>query len=117
MKALEVFAQNLKKLRKSRGLTQEQLGLKLNLSRNQINNYENAMFEPSMETLLQISSFFSVPLDALFNGYDQTKDTVLENALHEVQLTYGALEEQHRERFCKQLIFYSKVLAETDELL
>ncbi|PHC80386.1 transcriptional regulator [Bacillus wiedmannii] len=117
MKALEVFAQNLKKLRKSRDLTQEQLGLKLNLSRNQINNYENAMFEPSMETLLQISSFFNVPLDTLFSGYDQTKDRLLENALHEVQLTYGALEEHQRERFCKQLIFYSKVLAETDELL
>lgn len=117
MKALEVFAQNLKKLRKSRSLTQEQLGLKLNLSRNQINNYENAMFEPSMETLLQISSFFNVTLDALFSGYDQTKDRLLENALHEVQLTYGALEERQREQFCKQLIFYSKVLAETDELL
>lgn len=117
MKALEVFGQNLKKLRKSRSLTQEQLGLKLNLSRNQINNYENAMFEPSMETLLQISSFFNVPLDILFSGYDQTKDRLLENALHEVQLTYGALKEHQRKRFCKQLILYSKVLAETDELL
>ncbi|OOR56044.1 transcriptional regulator [Bacillus mycoides] len=117
MKALELFGENLKNLRKSRNLTQEQLGEQLNLSRNQINNYENAMFEPSMETLLQISSFFNVPLDTLFNGYGQTKDKVLENALHEVQLKYAALEEHQRERFCKQLVFYSKVLAETDELL
>ncbi|MED1113384.1 helix-turn-helix transcriptional regulator [Bacillus paramycoides] len=117
MKSLEVFAHNLRKLRKSRSLTQEQLGSKLSLSRNQINNYENAMFEPSMETLLQISSFFNVPLDTLFNGYNLTKDKVLGNALHEIQLTYGALEEHQRERFCKQLVFYSKILAETDELL
>ncbi|EJR77591.1 XRE family transcriptional regulator [Bacillus sp. BI3] len=117
MKALEVFGQNLKKLRKSRDLTQEQLGEQLNLSRNQINNYENAMFEPSMETLLQISSFFNVSLDLLCNGYSNTKDKMLRNTLEEVQQTYAALDEPRRERFCKQLVFYSKVLAETDELL
>ncbi|MGN4665769.1 helix-turn-helix domain-containing protein [Bacillus cereus group sp. MYBK234-1] len=117
MKALEVFGQNLKRLRKSRDLTQEQLGEQLNLSRNQINNYENAMFEPSMETLLQISSFFDVSLDLLCNGYSDTKDEILRNALKEVQQTYAALAEPQRERFCKQLVFYSKVLAETDELL
>ena len=117
MKALELFGQNLKKLRKSKDLTQEQLGEQLNLSRNQINNYENAMFEPSMETLLQISSFFNVSLDLLCNGYSDTNDVLLRNTLEEVQQTYAALEEPKRERFCKQLAFYSKVLAETDELL
>ncbi|WP_033715580.1 helix-turn-helix domain-containing protein [Bacillus mycoides] len=117
MKALDVFGQNLKKLRKSRDLTQEQLGEQLNLSRNQINNYENAMFEPSMETLLQISSFFDVSLDILCNGFSDTKDEMLRNTLKEVQQTYTTLEEPQRERFCKQLVFYSKVLAETDELL
>ncbi|WIG37302.1 helix-turn-helix domain-containing protein [Bacillus toyonensis] len=117
MKALEIFGQNLKKLRKSKDLTQEQLGEQLNLSRNQINNYENAMFEPSMETLLQISSFFDVSLDLLCNGYSNTKDEMLRNTLEEVQQTYASLDEPQRERFCKQLVFYSKVLAETDELL
>lgn len=117
MKALELFGQNLKKLRKSKDLTQEQLGEQLNLSRNQINNYENAMFEPSMETLLQISSFFNVSLDLLCNGYDNTNDVLLRNTLEEVQQTYAALEEPKRERFCKQLVFYSKFIAETDELL
>lgn len=117
MKALDVFGQNLKKLRKSRDLTQEQFGEQLNLSRNQINNYENAMFEPSMETLLQISSFFDVSLDILCNGFSDTKDEMLRNTLKEVQQTYATLEEPQRERFCKQLVFYSKVLAETDELL
>ncbi|HFJ9378979.1 transcriptional regulator [Bacillus cereus] len=117
MKALEVFGQNLKKLRKSRDLTQGQLGERLNLSRNQINNYENAMFEPSMETLLQISSFFDVSLDLLFNQYSNTNDERLRDTLEEVQQTYAALDEPQRERFCKQLIFYSKVLAETNELL
>ncbi|MFJ6034430.1 helix-turn-helix domain-containing protein [Bacillus toyonensis] len=117
MKALELFGQNLKRLRKSRDLTQEQLGEQLNLSRNQINNYENAMFEPSMETLLQISSFFNVSLDLLCNGYSNTNDVLLRNTLEEVQQTYAALEEPKRKRFCKQLVFYSKVLAETDGLL
>ncbi|PFY25261.1 transcriptional regulator [Bacillus toyonensis] len=117
MKALELFGQNLKKLRKSKDLTQKQLGEQLNLSRNQINNYENAMFEPSMETLLQISSFFNVSLDLLCNGYSNTNDVLLRNTLEEVQQTYAALEEPKRKRFCKQLVFYSKVLAETDELL
>lgn len=101
MKALELFGQNLKKLRKSRDLTQEQLGEQLNLSRNQINNYKDAMFELSIETLLQISSFFNVSLDLLCNGYSNTNDVLLRNTLEEVQQTHAALEEPKRKRFHK----------------
>lgn len=117
MKALELFGQTLKLLRKSRGLSQEQLGEELNLSRNQINNYENAMFEPSMDAILQISSYFNVPLDVLFSRVNVNDDELLRNTLEEVQKTYATLSGPQRERYCKQLLFYSKVLAETDELL
>lgn len=117
MKALELFGKNLRLLRKSRGLSQEQLGQRLNLSRNQINNYENAMFEPSMDTILQISSFFNVPLDALFSRFNANDDELLRNTLEEIQKAYAKLSGPQRENYCKQLLFYSKVLAETDELL
>ncbi|WP_319618442.1 helix-turn-helix transcriptional regulator [Bacillus cereus group sp. BfR-BA-01700] len=117
MKALELFGKNLRLLRKSRGLSQEQLGQRLNLSRNQINNYENAMFEPSMDTILQISSFFNVPLDALFSRFNENDDELLRNTLEEIQKAYAKLSGSQRENYCKQLLFYSKVLAETDELL
>ena len=46
------------------------------------------MFEPSMETLLQISSFFNISLDLLCNGYSDTNDVLLRNTLEEVQQTY-----------------------------
>ncbi|HDR4393047.1 TPA: helix-turn-helix transcriptional regulator [Bacillus cereus] len=117
MKALELFGKNLRLLRKLKGLSQEELGQHLNLSRNQINNYENAMFEPNMDAILQISSFFNVPLDALFSRFNETDDELLRNTLDEIQKTYAALTGPQREKYCKQLLFYSKVLAETDELL
>ena len=66
------------------------------------------MFEPSMETLLQISSFFNVSLDLLCNGYSDTNDVLLRNTLEEVQQTYAALEEPKRERFANNSRFILK---------
>lgn len=117
LEALKVFGQNVKRLRQSRGLTQAQLGDELNLSRNQINNCENALFEPSVETMLRISLYFNVTLDVLFGLTSVQNDEMLHNTLNEVQQTYAALDEPQRESFCKQLTSYAKYLAQNDELL
>lgn len=59
------FKKNLKILRKGHGLTQEQLGEILHVSRTAISNYENGKMEPSISMLLNLSKFFEVSVDQL----------------------------------------------------
>ncbi len=56
----------LKKLRKSYNLTQEQLAEKLNISRVNYTRYENGKVRPDYETLIAIADFYDISLDELF---------------------------------------------------
>ena len=57
--------ENLKILRKSKKISQEELSKKLNLTRSTYSGYENAAAEPSLETLLKISDFYGMSVDNL----------------------------------------------------
>ena len=59
------FGENLKTLRKSRGMTQKELGQKVNLSKAVISKYENGMGYPSFDMLIHIAQFFGVTTDYL----------------------------------------------------
>ncbi|MCH5179908.1 MAG: helix-turn-helix domain-containing protein [Erysipelotrichales bacterium] len=56
---------NLKILRKSLGLTQQQLADKLFVNRNTYQNYEAGTTEPDFATVKKIASFFNVTIDYL----------------------------------------------------
>lgn len=115
---MKTLGETLKKLRKSRpSLRQEDLAHELNLSRSQINNYENGFSEPDLTTMFRLASYFNVTLDVLTGRTDATDDEMLHNTLNGVQKTYGALSESQRENFCKQLDHYVRFLGECDELL
>ncbi len=66
------FSDNLKYLRKQRGLTQKELGLKLNLSKAVISKYENGLGFPTLDLLMQFSEYFNVTTDYLL-GVDHNK--------------------------------------------
>lgn len=59
------FGENLKHLRKSRELTQKELGVKVGLSKAVISKYENGMGYPSFDILVRIAQFFGVTTDYL----------------------------------------------------
>lgn len=59
------LSSNLKLLRKNRGFSQEEVANKLNLTRSSYSGYENGVAEPSIENLVKLSSFYSIPLDDL----------------------------------------------------
>lgn len=59
------FSKNLRFLRKSNGLRQEDLESELELGKNLISNYENSLSSPSLFTLCRIAAFFEVSLDSL----------------------------------------------------
>ena len=54
---MKTFSETLKTLRKSRSLRQEDLAHELNLSRSQINNYENGFL-----SLISLHYFASLPI-------------------------------------------------------
>ena len=62
------FYEKLQELRKSRGLTQEELAEALFVSRTAISKWESGRGYPSIDSLKEISSYFSVSIDDLLSG-------------------------------------------------
>lgn len=61
---------NLKRIRKIRKITGKQLAEAINTSHQQIYNYENGVYEPSIETLILIAKFFNCSTDYLLGLTD-----------------------------------------------
>ena len=59
------FAINLKRIRKDRGVTQDELAKAIGVSRSAIGMYESGAREPDYETLEAIADFFNVTMDDL----------------------------------------------------
>ena len=62
------FNEKLQSLRKSQGLTQEELADALFVSRTAISKWESGRGYPSIDSLKEISKFFSVSIDDLLSG-------------------------------------------------
>ena len=59
------FNEKLQELRKSKGLTQEELAEALYVSRTAVSKWESGRGYPSIDSLKEISRFFSVTIDEL----------------------------------------------------
>lgn len=62
------FAENLKRLRKSKGISQDNLSIELGLSRGAVSQYESDRNFPNMETMIKLCEIFHVSLDELILG-------------------------------------------------
>ena len=62
------FHEKLQELRKNRGLTQEELAEGLYVSRTAISKWESGRGYPSIDSLKEISSYFSVTIDELLSS-------------------------------------------------
>ena len=60
--------EKLQELRKSRGLTQEELAEALYVSRTAVSKWEQGRGYPSLDSLRELSKFFSVSIDDLLSG-------------------------------------------------
>ena len=56
----------VKELRKSKGLTQEQLAEIIEVSRQTINAIEKEKFDPSLPTAFKMAKLFELPVEQLF---------------------------------------------------
>ena len=64
------FYEKLISLRKAKGLSQEELGAELNVSRQTISKWESCQSYPDFQRLVLLSDFFGLTLDELIKDID-----------------------------------------------
>lgn len=64
------FNEKLIELRKSKGLSQDELGQKIGISRQTISKWELAQSYPDFQRLVLLSDYFGLSLDALVKDID-----------------------------------------------
>ena len=103
------FRERLKALRKEIGMTQIELGEKLNYGSTAIANYEAGRNQPSIPDLMKIASIFDVSMDYLLcvsdirHPYEVSEETV---AMHKFHQYYTQLNEESK----KDLFTYMRYL-------
>lgn len=60
MEIREIFARNLKALRKARNLSQEELALRAELDRTYISSLERCIYSPSIDTVDKLANILGV---------------------------------------------------------
>lgn len=76
MEVARRFGENLRRLRKEAGISQEELGLRCSLHRTEIGLLERAARVPRIDTLIKIASGLGVRIDcALLGGITWTPGT------------------------------------------
>ncbi|MGX9758269.1 helix-turn-helix domain-containing protein [Clostridioides difficile] len=91
------LGENLKKLRKERNLSQEQLAEMLNVSRQAISKWESNKTYPDIENLVLLRNLFNVSLDYLIVNENKTEveDTIVPSKLPTNNITdYDRNEEE-----------------------
>ncbi len=68
------LSENIAKLRKGKGITQEQLAAALNISSQAVSKWETGVSQPDTMTLPLIADYFGVSIDYLFYGQEITYD-------------------------------------------
>ena len=81
----EDIAVRIRTMRRSRGLTHEELAKMIGQSASSISMYENGRREPNFETLESIADVFNVPLVSLMIDPDSELSEVEKNWSHYVQ--------------------------------
>lgn len=70
------FNENIRKLRKEKGLSQEYFAEKLGVTRQTISKWENGAAMPDLKKLTEIANFFNVSMDAILGMETDDKNSV-----------------------------------------
>ena len=71
------FNEKLINLRKKAGLTQEELGYKLNVTRQTVSKWELGQTTPEMDKLIEISKIFNISVDELINESETKNEKIV----------------------------------------
>lgn len=78
--------ENIKKIRKSKGLSQQELAIKLNVVRQTISKYENGLSVPDSEMLISLSEVLETPVTTLLG------ETIVETEADDLKVISEKLE-------------------------
>lgn len=86
---MKQIGKNIKKYRMEKGMTQDQLAEKLNVTRQAVSNWETGKTRPNLETLAAIGEHFGISVEDLIYGSAGRLDAAAGNAAG-IGLTFGA---------------------------
>ena len=100
----------LKELRKQKGLTQQQIAEKFNVSNRTISRWENGNNMPDLDILIEISDYYEVDLREILNGErksDNMDKEIKETVLQAVDYTNTETERYNkRVRICNGIALF-----------
>ena len=95
----------LKELRKEKGLTQEQLAEKLNVSRRTVSRWETGNNLPDLDVLIEMADYYEVDLRELLDG--ERKSEEMNKEMEETVLKVADYSNEEKNRLMKNLHFFS----------
>lgn len=75
-----MFAENLKTLRKAKGLSQEELAIRLNVVRQTISKWEKGLSVPDADLLIRLADIFEVSVSELLGAKIENEKEINEGA-------------------------------------
>ena len=88
----------LKKLRKEKGITQEELGKILGVTTSMVGMYETNARKPSYEVLLKMADYFGVSTDYLLGKSSDQKEGEMETEMQLIQKAHKKMDAKKRKK-------------------
>lgn|SRR5690554_1690762 len=88
----------LKKLRKEKGITQEELGKILGVTTSMVGMYETNARKPSYEVLLKMADYFGVSTDYLLGKSSDQKEGEMETEIQLIQKAHKKMDAKKRKK-------------------
>ena len=73
---MNVVSNSIRKLREERGMTQDELAEKLNVTRQAVSNWETGKTQPDIETLTRLAEIFDVSVERIIYGSERKERIV-----------------------------------------
>ena len=73
---MNVVSNSIKKLREERGMTQDELAEKLNVTRQAVSNWETGKTQPDIETLTRLAEIFDVSVERIIYGKEKKRNNI-----------------------------------------
>ena len=105
-----MLGENIKILRKQKGLSQETLAQQLNVVRQTVSKWEKGLSVPDAEMLNTISELFEVPVSTLLGSTVEEPEKTSDSAMEEIAKQLAILNEQLATRSVRRRKTAKKVL-------
>lgn len=101
-----MLKENIKAIRKSKGLSQEELAIKLNVVRQTISKWEQGLSVPDAEMLISISEVFDIPVSTILGeNIDEKEKNDLKVISEKLEVINEQLSMQQKQKRIRTINF------------